>query len=247
MCTVFSSNPGYRDNAMGLLRSDQARGQAWSLRTLTEAAYITPDADPLKADLTTVLNDNLDWYNATYTNNPTANKLGVLVNGYAISYGTTGIAPWQDDFFTAAVGHSAELGFEKAKTLLAWKIKFPIDRMTATGACWIDGAIYSMTIRTSETSPFFATMDEAYKASHDADFNALTCNSSQMATKLGLARGEMTGYSSSNMGYPSNMQPALAYAVDAGGAAGKNAWTMFMGRTVKPDYSTAPQFAIVPR
>ena len=247
MWDVFSSNPGYRNNSAGLLISDQTRGQAWSLRTLTEAAYITPDADPLKADFTTVLNDNLDWYNATYTNNATANKLGVLVNGYAISYGTTGIAPWQDDFFTAAVGHSAEMGFDKAKALLAWKIKFPIDRMTAPGACWIDGAIYSLTVRASETAPFFATMGEAYKASHATDFNTLACNSTQMAANLGLKLGEMTGYSSSNMGYPSNMQPALAYAVDAGGVAGKTAWTVFMNRTVKPDYGNAPQFAIVPR
>jgi hypothetical protein len=57
----------------------------------------------------------------------------------------------------------------------------------------------------------------------------------------------MTGYSAVTSGYPSNMQPALAAAADAYGAAGKTAWTLFMSRTVKPDYRTAPQFAIVPR
>jgi hypothetical protein len=246
MWNIFSSNPGYRDNILGLIRSDQTRGQAWSLRSLTEAAYITPDADSLKADFMAILNSNLDWYNATYTNNPGANKLGVLVNGYAISYGDTGIAPWQDDFFTAAVGHSADMGFDKAKTLLAWKIKFPIDRMVAPGACWIDGAIYAMTIRPSGSAPFFNTMGETYAANHSADSN-LACNSTEMAAKFGLRVGEMTGYSSSNIGYPSNMQPALAYAVDAGGTGAKNAWNVFMNRTVKPDYSNDPQFAIVPR
>jgi hypothetical protein len=68
-----------------------------------------------------------------------------------------------------------------------------------------------------------------------------------MATALGLKVGEMTGYAGATSGYPANMQPALAYASDASGAAGKAAWNVFMGRNVKPNYGTAPQFAIVPR
>ncbi|MDT1817755.1 hypothetical protein FPK51_24550, partial [Acinetobacter baumannii] len=75
----------------------------------------------------------------------------------------------------------------------------------------------------------------------------LQCAGAEMAAKLGLKQGEMTGYSSATAGYPSNMQPALAYAADVGGAEGKKAWSVFMSRTVKPDYSTAPQFSIVPR
>jgi hypothetical protein len=248
MFDAFSSNPGYRQYVKGLLSPEQVRGQAWGLRTLSEAAYITPDTDPLKADFIAVVNSNLDWYNATYTDNPAANKLGVVINGFAIGYNNgTGLAPWQDDFFTAAVGHTAELGFEKAKSLLLWKIKFPVDRMTAPGTCWIDGAIYAMTVRDSETSPLYATMAEAYKASHTAEFNALGCNSPQMASSLGLKLGQMTGYSEASVGYPSNMQPALAYAADVGGMAGTSAWAIFMARSVKPDYSSAPAFAIVPR
>jgi hypothetical protein len=68
-----------------------------------------------------------------------------------------------------------------------------------------------------------------------------------MASALKLKVGEMTGYSSSETGFPSNMQPALAYAADAGGDAGKKAWAQFMARSVKPDYGMGPQFAIVPR
>jgi hypothetical protein len=43
------------------------------------------------------------------------------------------------------------------------------------------------------------------------------------------------------------MQPALAYAVDSNISNAKTAWTLFMGRTVKPNYSVGAQFAIVPR
>ncbi|GAB3436939.1 hypothetical protein NX773_08475 [Massilia solisilvae] len=248
MYDVFSSNPGYRDNAKGLLKPEQVRGQAWGLRTLGEAAYITPDDDPLKRHFVQILNANLDWYNATYANNPSANKLGVIANGYALVYDKqTALAPWQDDFFTAAVGHVWELGFDKAAPLLKWKARFPIGRMIGPGVCWVDGTIYAMKVRDSASSAIYNTIGEAYRASHKSDFLALPCGGPEMAAALKLGIGEMAGYSSVATGFPSNMQPALAYAADAGGEAGRKAWAQFMARSVKPDYGTAPQFAIVPR
>jgi hypothetical protein len=90
-------------------------------------------------------------------------------------------------------------------------------------------------------------MGEAYSKSHTSTFNALACGSAEMAAALKLKVGEMTGYSSDATGYPSNMQPALAYASDALGAKGKAAWTVFMNRSVKPNYGLSPQFDIVPR
>jgi hypothetical protein len=248
MWNIFASNPGYRQYAKGLVQAEQVRAQAWILRTLAEAAYITPDNDRLKSHFNQIMNNNLDWFNATYTNNASANQLGVVINGYAIVYNnSTGIGPWQDDFFTSAIGHAADLGFTKAQSLLAWKAKFPVSRMTGAGACWIDGAIYTLTIRDSATSPIYSTIGQAYAASHTSIFDALQCAGAEMATALKLKVGEMTGYSSAATGYPSNMQPALAYSADALGQQGKDAWSVFMARSVKPNYGTAPQFAIVPR
>jgi hypothetical protein len=248
MWNQFETNPGYRQNVKGLLSSEQVRGQAWSLRTLAEAAYITPDSDRLKSHFVQILDSNLSWYNDTYTNNAAANKLGIIVNGYAIVYNDgKGMAPWQDDFFTAAVSHAAELGFEKAKPLLQWKAKFVIDRMSAPGMCWIEGSIYALNVRDSATSPYYATMGEAYAATKGADFMKLGCNTTQMLASFPVKLNEMTGYSNATAGYPSNMQPALAAAADAMGDAGKAAWALFMSRSVKPDYRTAPEWAIVPR
>jgi hypothetical protein len=248
MYDVFNSNPGYRDAGKGLLRPEQVRGQAWALRTLGEAAYITPDTHPLKRHFARILDDNLDWYNASYSSNPQANRLGVIVNGYAVAYDDKrGVAPWQDDFFTAAVGHLAELGFAKARPLLRWKAAYPVMRMTGDGMCWIHGAMYSMVVRSHESAPFFATIGEAYRASVTPEMAALPCAGPDMASALKLRVGEMTGYSSGDSGYPSNMQPALAYAADVLGEPGRKAWRRFMARSVKPDYGLGPQFAIVPR
>ena len=248
MYNVFQSNPGYRKNIQGLLSNDQVRGQAWSMRTLAEAAYITPDSDRLKAHFARVLQSNLDWYNAAYTNNAAANVFGVLDTKGAVIYNSKrGIAPWQDDFFTSAIGHAAELGFEGARTLLSWKAKAPVLRMTDPAMCWIDASLYSMNIRDSETSPLYTTMEQVAAGSQSEAFRALACGSAEMAAFLNLKVGEMTGYSSSVTGYPSNMQPALAYAVDARLPNAAAGWTKFMARSVKPNYGNSPQFAIVPR
>ena len=248
MYDVFSSNPGYRKDAQGLLAPEQVRGQAWGLRTLGEAAYITPDGHPLKRPLNTILESNLAWYNTTYTHNPEANKLGVIVNGYAVIYkNNTALAPWQDDFFTAAVGHLAELGFRNAEPLLKWKARFPLGRMTGDGACWIAGANYTWTVRASAAAPLFKSIGEAYAATVGPEVAALPCASDRMAALLKQKRGDMGGYSAEIAGFPSNMQPALAYAAGVGGEAGRKAWAAFMARSVKPDYGHSPQFAIIPR
>ncbi|QYF95976.1 hypothetical protein KY495_07985 [Massilia sp. PAMC28688] len=248
MYNVFSGNPAYREHSKGLVKSDQVRGQAWSLRSLAEAAYITPDSDVLKSHFASFVKTNLDWYDANYTNNPGATTLGVLTHGYAIAYDSgTGIAPWQDDFFTASIGRLVELGFSQAKPLLQWKSKFAINRMTEAGACWVTGSIYSLKVRSTSTAPFYPTVAQAWKASHTAAFAALPCAGTEMAASLKLRVGEMTGYSGVHTGYPSNMQPALAYAADAMGTHGAAAWSTFMNRSVKPNYGLGPQFAIVPR
>ncbi|MBZ2206081.1 hypothetical protein I4X03_002275 [Massilia sp. R798] len=250
MYSTFVSNPSYREHGKGLVKSDQVRGQAWTLRTLAQAAWISPDTDPLKAHFEYFMGTNLDWFNENYTNGngAFANTLGVITNGYAVTYKSgLGIGPWMDDFFTSAIGYASEMGFTKATPLLAYKSKFPVDRMTAAGSCWQDGAAYSMQIRDTTTGPFYSTFAQVYKATHTPEVNAMVCNSPAMATALKVKVGEMPGYSGVTTGYPSNMQPALAYAANVPGLEGKTAWAKFMARTVKPNYSKGPQFAIVPR
>jgi hypothetical protein len=242
----FNSNPGYRQNVKGLVQSDQIRAQAWALRTITEAAYITPDNDPEKANLKAIVNNNIDWYNANYTNNTSANQLGVLTNGYVFEYNSgTGIAPWQDDFFTAVVGRMVDLGFTTAQPLLTWKSKFVIDRMVGTGYCWVEAPQYSLNVRASATAPLYTSIAQVYQANNSATFTQLACGSQDMATSLGIRVGEMVGDLSTS-GQQADMQPALAYAVGVN-ANGSKAWSLFAGRKYKPDYTTAPQYAIVPR
>jgi len=248
MFNAFSSNPHYRQGAKGLLKPYQVRGQAWALRTLAHAAYITPDAHPLKSHFLRILDSNLDWYHTRYVTNAQANRLGFVEENYAIVYlGKTGLAPWQDDFFTSAVGHVVELGFDKARPLLAWKANFPVQRMGGSGTCWIAASQYSLKVRDTPASAFYTSIEQVYRASSKPEVLGAACASPEMAAALKLAPGEMPGYSKSSAGFPSNLQPALAYAAGAAGKAGREAWERFMARPVQPDYSGSPQFAIVPR
>jgi hypothetical protein len=247
MFDALAGFPPYRENIKGLVKPQQVRGQAWALRTMGEAAWIAPDADRLKAHFKRVVKSNLDWFNENFTDNPRANKLGFTGEDQAGYQQGTAIAPWQDDFLTSAIGRLAEFGFPEASRLLAWKAAFPIGRMIAPGACWIDGAMYSMVVRDGPTSPFYTSMAQAFKASRPAAVAALPCAGSEMAQALKLKPGEMSGDAASPMGTPAIMQPALAYAADTGSEAGKQAWALFIRRGIKPDYSGAPEFAIVPR
>jgi len=245
MYNIFRTNPSYRKYAKGLIHHTEVRGQSWVLRTLADAAYLTPDQDPLKKHFEALLSNNLDWYNAAYTNNIIAdNSLGFITEYAMIYTNNTGMAPWQDDFFTSSIGHVAELGYQKALPLLKWKAKFPVSRINGPGYCWILAASYSIQVRDNESSPVYTDISKSYK--HNSVSN-LNCASAEMATALKLKIGEMSGYANDTAGYPSNLQPALAYAVDSGISSASNAWKTFTNRSIKPDYATGPQFAIVPR
>lgn len=254
MWNSFRSNPGYRGNVLGLVHRAQVRDQAWSLRNIADAAYLTPDHDKLKAPLLHLVENNLRWYNTAYSNNPAANTLGINVDN-AIEYNNgLGIAPWMDDFFTAVVGHMVEQGFSNAQPLLRYKAKFPVSRMTQPNFCWIFGAIYSINVRPTPNAPLFSHIEQTYVPSLQANYPAqasrlaeLSCGSQAMADELKLHVGEMTGYSPVVTGFPANMQPALAYSVDSGVAGASKAWAIFKQRAQQPDYGNGPQFAIVPR
>jgi hypothetical protein len=255
MWNTFKTNPGYRGNVKGLVHQSQVRDQAWSMRNIADAAYITPDSDPLKAQFVRFVENNLAWYNAQYPNNPRANKLGINVDGNIEYNGNLGIAPWMDDFFTSAIGRIAEQGFANAGPLLRYKAKFPVARMTSAGYCWIFGAAYSLNVRATPGSPLFDDLARTYASTLQSNFAeaaaaglaSLPCASPAMAAALKLKTAEMAGYSENPTGFPSNMQPALAYSVDAGVADATTAWSIFMKRSVKPQYGLGPQFAIVPR
>jgi hypothetical protein len=244
---MLQANPGYRDHERGLVKWDQPRGQAWSLRTLGQVAFIAPDDDPLKKYFVDRLAFNLAWYAQQYV---PGGAFGYITNGATL--GDDGsLAPWMDDFFTASIGGLVALGFDDARPLRDWKAMFAVGRMNDPGYCWIFASAYHMVVQDSASKAFYpsfaAVLGPTLDVGGQAAAKGLACDSPAMAAALGLRTGEMVGYASSAEGYPSNLQPALATAAEAGVPGGAAAWAKFAARAVKPDYSSEPQFAIVPR
>lgn len=263
------TDPGFQGKGLGLVRWQQLRGQAWSMRTLGHVAYITPDTHYMKQYFLKQLDNNLQYYtNTLVTANP--NALGVYDGSGEGAFQVTANAPWQDDFFTWSFGYLAELGFTKAEPILRWKAKYPVGRMTAPGYCWTEASAYFLTYRDSMATPVYSSFAQLYAANyknnsmtnddskpvtHPKGLNFLDqpCGSQAQADWRTAAygytwqKGQMIGYSSSEMGYPSNMQPALAVSATSGIPNARTAWTIFNNRAAKPDYTKGPQFAIIPR
>lgn len=263
--------PGNHAGA-GLVRWQQLRGQAWSLRTLGHAAYITPDAHPLKGYFGTQLQYNINFYHDTYVRGE-PNNLGMYDGSGEGAFqlgGTppgTGAAPWQDDFFTWAIGYLVELGFTAAEPLLKWKAQFAIGRLTAPGFDPIMAADYFYRVRDAAGESIYGSFAELYAKNYsgdaipDDDRKPISVPGKRWIDQKTPAaqaewiraagrkwtEGQTFGYASSNMGYPSNLQPALATAVSLGVPGADKAWQVFESRTVKPKYADGPQFAIVPR
>jgi hypothetical protein len=268
---IISLNPHYRAFDKGLLKGNgQPRGQAWSLRTLGEAAYATPDNHPMKPYFMRQIDNNLDWYNDAYTTNENANKLG-WINPLHGFYDGAVLSPWMDDFFTFAVGHVAELGFEKAKPFLAWKSIFPVGRMIDDTYCWIFGSTYRTVVAASKEDAnagiYYQTFAEIYEPSlawrenSTKDFyqeiTSLECNSLEMTDLLNQhdilsygVHGEMVSYSSDvEHGYQVILETALAYAVDSGIDGATRAWDRITSRAKRPDFNKQASYkwSIIPR
>jgi hypothetical protein len=154
-------DPNYRDNGTGLIRADEVRGQAWTLRTIASAAYVAPDPHPMKGYLDKRLVNNIDWYVRQYVRNPENKiidaysddaydvpKLGWIEDNFAAGM----VAPWQDDFFTLVIGRIVEMGWIEARPLLDWKVRFAIGRWIseAAGYCQTMAPAYWIKVRTSD-------------------------------------------------------------------------------------------------
>ena len=204
-----------------------------------------------------VVENNIRWYNKNYTDNPQANALHILTNGYAIGYPNhghphTGIATWQQSFFTWAVGNLADLGFPGAGRLRNWFSSFQINLMTSPDYCWIVASAYELQVRDSQDTPIYTSLRSVYAHTFPKVQN-VTCNGNQIAALLSASHGYqyaksvMVGYPHSPTGFVANFQIGLAAATDSNVPKAHRAWQIFVQRKVQPNYADSPQFAIIPR
>ncbi len=127
----IKQNSKYRELSQGLLKANkQARAQAWTLRQLANAAWLTPDSDPDRAYLEDKLRRNLDWYrDFAVTSNPLG-QWGVTVFSLDEFPAEVGwhVRNWQIDFFTAVAGWTHQMGYTEARPLRDWLARNVVGR-----------------------------------------------------------------------------------------------------------------------
>ncbi len=267
----IQANPYYRGLDKGYAGWDQTRGQAWSLRTLGQTAFIIPDDHPMKGYFKEKLDNNRDWYQANYVDDTQgyayANDIGWI--GYSwdgqfdldkdgendTSYGL--VSPWMNDFFTAAIGHVIELGFDNWNSVMQWQGRFPVGRLYGTDFCSTMATSYMFAAGDNRYGPFYS-WEELYINTATIEVGAevldFQCGSAAMMSYL----SDTTGYNftegmlyekylGSTKNYMTRYQGAVAYAVDNNVTNAQEAWDIFSNRDRATDFTDNPRYAIIPR
>jgi hypothetical protein len=125
---------------------------------------------------------------------------------------------------------------------------FPVQRMLNPDYCYVMATKYYMKVM-NQPHHFIPSWAEAYVANLPKDVRGgprIACASDEMAHVFKLRAGEMMGDSNSPGGYPAQMQPALAAAVDAGVPGASEAWAKYKSRPVQPRGGVEPKWDILP-
>jgi hypothetical protein len=259
---LLDRSPDARNGSEGLLQEHQVRGRAWAMRSLGQAAYITPDG-PLKDYFIDKIDNNLSDWNARYNNNSNANNLGLAVprSDEGDGEGLNVYKTWMDDYYSWAMAYLVELGFDNAAAHRDWKFQSALGRMGSTDFCWIRAAEYSRDVgEGAGSSGTFAGSWAAIQAqlagvmAGGTSYGSHVCGSASMGDWAAAfdddhngEAGELLGRSASTTGYPVYLRIVLAAAADAGATNADLAWQRFIQNPVQPDFSDYPTFALSPR
>jgi hypothetical protein len=243
---VFLSNAG----------ANITRGAAWAVRTLAQAACVTPDNDTaLRSEYIASMAANVDFYHATYVGQPN-NSFG-FVAPYANYTGGAGYyseAAWMQDFFTAAFGYAIDLepampqaSIVRLASFFAWKAQSIIGRLGSTAPTdflYRQAAVYTVAVAPSETPNFTDGSGPWYK--NWGEIYAATLRAPNPSVVGALGGGNYPEPTS----YWGNLQPAIAYAVQHKVAGAQEAYARMRGAPnwsqISDRFNDAPVWSVVP-
>ena len=133
---VYGLWPDERAGGLKLVDNQQIRGSAWSLRDISNAAYLLPDADPMKAYFQRVADANIDYLHEKYVARRHFRAAGEI-EGYFEQNPRRKpgrVTTWQHEFLSTTLALIATRGSDKAAALLAWQANFLAGRFIAPDA-----------------------------------------------------------------------------------------------------------------
>jgi hypothetical protein len=118
-------------NPQHIIRNDQTREFAWTLRTMFFVAKATPESVPAWLLPRTYWQDklarNLKWVTERFVKN-----LAPVTAIFRSGVSTDQHAPWQEDYLAAAIGVGVWIGFEEWKPVFVWKVGADLARTNGT-------------------------------------------------------------------------------------------------------------------
>jgi hypothetical protein len=247
---VFLANAG----------ANQARGAAWSIRTLAQALCVTPDGDTLQDEFKASLQYNIEYYRDNYVGS--ANNLGLIMQytNYASGSGKTNWATWQDDFFTAVLGWAQDMGLPldpsyvvKLSELMTWKCLSPVGRTGGQSPlqwCFRSAANYNIQVAPTEGFASIAAYNAGVHANWGAAYVANFGTNSDCSSGSALLGGNIDS-DGMQESYWANFIPAIAAAVNHGASGASTGWARLSGAsnwTSKTDgFNDNPTWGVVPR
>jgi hypothetical protein len=237
-------NADYRRHAQGLWYTGSLRGKAWAYRSLAQSVVATPDSHPLKPYFAAKLDNNIENDTRMYVS-----PGGKYRNALGAMYMVEGNEQYRfyDYFMSWAMQYLVDLGFTQAVPLRDYKLRFPIGLMgmAANEYCFQLAPQYTWKVGPGGTDTFYASFREVYENTAPAAA-ALGCGTSQLADMMRVPRDGMSGRQTVVDSYYANLQAALAAAYDSGLPGAQIAWKRFVLSGQHPDYSNAPQWALIP-
>lgn len=249
-----------RQFSEGVLQSsagaNTTRGAGWAIRTLAQAACVTPDSDSvLRGEFLASMAANANFYHATYVAKPN-NSFGMVApySNYTVGSGKYSEAAWMQDFFTASTGYALDItpdlpGGASARlaSFFGWKAQSIIGRLGGTADnqfLYRDAGVYVVAVGPADvvdfiggSGPFYASWGDVYAA---------TLGVRNPGTAGALRGGNFPEASS----YWGNLQPAIAYAVQHQVAGALEAYNRMIGApnwsTLADDFKTTPVWSVIP-
>jgi hypothetical protein len=153
----------------------QTRSFAWSLRSLAQAAKVTPANVPKwllpQSYWTSFLTDYRNFFEDQFVNNPSPERAIFRATRNVNTSGDEGakapkgtwIDPWEDEFLVTIFGWIVAMGFRDWQTSFDWKVGSTLAR-TSTSSGWIraHSTPYRLILRATATSPYANNWQEAW-------------------------------------------------------------------------------------
>ncbi len=254
-----------RQGIKGIFPTDSGanttRGSAWAVRTLVQAATITPDADPLHGEYVTSFAENVNYLHGLFVATPNNNPQGVCAPYSDYTVGDPYMhSIWMEDFLTFAFGYGKSLSLltgtnaSKLDALLAWKYQSVVGRLGGGGSteyCFRDAAAYTFAVARSDGAKWDGTDSGASWYSNWGENYVGTVGHANDCNSGNDLRGTSGADPSDPAGYWGNLRPALSYAVDQGASGAAAAYARLTAASnyapIAAAFNDTPVWGVRPR